>query len=270
MVDININHWGYLQSKLVRSGREKERIIIIHEKGKILKFIHSHGKSIRRIIDKITDPFKDAENVYEANKDLIEYVIIVDRDAVNEYFAEVQESWNPNESIVEYTIRMRRLLNKYYEKGVIVTYPSKPTDYLGWVPTIKINYDAIVEFVNTYILPNSLVALFIFANQKLKASLILGFNKNLRIDLITSTDILRPLKIEEHDWKQGYKDLITIIESKIGKKCSIGIFIEEEILDNIIQKGGIEFQRVIDALKQDKLLLYPITDKLRTILSNFT
>jgi hypothetical protein len=267
IVDVDVDHWAYLQSKLAKSGKEKERIIVIHERGSILKYIHSHGKPIRKVVDKITNPFKDVEKIYEANKDLVEYVIIIDRDAVNDYFAEVQKSWSPDESIVEYTIKMRKLLNKYYEKGAIVTYPGKPTNYLGWIPTLNIDYSTILEFVNSYLLPNSLVALFVFSGKKLKASLILGFNKIMKIDLITSTDVLRPLKIEEYDWKHYYKDLISVIENKLGKKCSLGIFIEEKVLDGIIQKGSVDLQIIIDAMKQNNIILYPITDKLKTLIS---
>jgi len=267
IVDVDISHWGYLQSKLVKSGREKERIIVIHEKGKILKYIHSHGKPTRKVIDEISSPLKDAEKIYEANRDLVEYVVIIDRDAVNDYFAEVQKSWKPDESIVEYTVRMRKLLNKYYEKGAIVTYPGKPTDYLGWVPTLSIDYNMIIEFVNFYLLPDSLVALFVFSGEKLKASLILGFNKVMKIDLITSTDVLRTLRIEEYDWRHYYKDLISVIENKLGRKCSLGIFIEEKVLDSIIQKGSIDLQIIINAMKQNNIILYPITDKLRTMIS---
>ncbi len=268
MIDIDINSWAYLQSKLIRSGRELRRIIIIHEEGNILKFVHSHGKAIRKVIDKITNPFEDAKRVYEANKEIIDYVIIINREGVEEYFAELQEKWDPNESIIEYTIKMRRLLDKYHEKSLIVTYPGKPTDYLGWIPTVKINYEDIVKFVRDFIVPESLVVLFVFEEQELKANLILGFNKELKIDLITSLDILKPLRVEEYDWKHNYKELITIIEGKIGRKVSLGIFVTEEILNDIIERGYIDLGKIFTAPRENKILLYPIPDKLKISLQN--
>ncbi len=46
MIDLNINQWRNLHSLFLEPIRSKERITVIHEKGKILNISHSLEKTV--------------------------------------------------------------------------------------------------------------------------------------------------------------------------------------------------------------------------------
>ena len=79
MADIDVDHWRNLQSLLLESAKEKRRIIVIHENGKILKFAHSAKAAVVRPISVITDAHKDAEAIYDANVATTDLVVVIER-----------------------------------------------------------------------------------------------------------------------------------------------------------------------------------------------
>ena len=67
MVDANVDHWRNLQSLLLELAKGKSRIIVIHEDGEILKFVHSRKAEIVRPVERIDDPHVAAKAIYDAN-----------------------------------------------------------------------------------------------------------------------------------------------------------------------------------------------------------
>ncbi|HBT51270.1 MAG TPA: hypothetical protein DEA49_04070, partial [Petrotoga sp.] len=90
MIDLDIDQWSKLHNEFLLGVREKKRITLIHEKGKVLNITHSHNESINRPISIVVDPQRDAKELFEANKESTELVIILDRSSVETYYDEVQ------------------------------------------------------------------------------------------------------------------------------------------------------------------------------------
>src|SRR5580700_4203354 len=129
MSDIDVDHWRNLQDLILDSAKEKRRIILIHENGELLKFVHSDRIEIVKNINRVTRPLADAEKVYRANKDKVDFVMVLERKAVERFFAQVQNTWKADEDLDEYVHRMFGTLDQYPEG--IVTYPGPARTRLG-------------------------------------------------------------------------------------------------------------------------------------------
>ena len=132
MVDIDVEHWRNLQELVLESGKEKRRIILIHENGELQKFVHSDREEILKSIEKITDPQKDAERVFNDNRGKTDFVMVLERRAVEQFFAEVQDSWRADEDLDEYVYRMVVKLDEIpKESSPILAPPRRILDYNG-------------------------------------------------------------------------------------------------------------------------------------------
>src|SRR5579862_3639364 len=91
MADIDVDHWRNLQELILESAKEKRRIILIHENGTLLKFVHSERLNIVCNVDCVTQPHEVAEKVYRANADKADFVVVLERRAVERFFKQVQD-----------------------------------------------------------------------------------------------------------------------------------------------------------------------------------
>jgi hypothetical protein len=219
MSDIDVDHWRNLQDLVLDSAKEKRRIILIHENGDLLKFVHSTRAEIVRNITRITDPFRDAENVYWANQEKADFVMVLERRAVGRFFSHVQDSWKSDEDLDEYVYRMFATLDEYPEG--IVTYPGPARARLGLQWRIGASYDEIKIAVQRFVPPNTTVVFGVFVKNALWTSLVLGFDADKRIALITTAD---PSEItEKATWKNTTRELVAWVNRK-HSPCSLGLF----------------------------------------------
>ena len=101
MVDANVDHWRNLQALLLESAKGKRRIIVIHEDGRILKFVHSRRAEIARPVERIDDPHAAARAIYEANPGACDLVAGLQRRGLDPYISAVQDNWRSREDIDE-------------------------------------------------------------------------------------------------------------------------------------------------------------------------
>src|SRR5271157_2322801 len=113
MADIDVTHWRNLQVLLLESAKQKRRIIMIHENGKLLKFVHSHREEIVRNVDRVDQPHAAAETVYRANAGKVDFVAVFERRAFDQYFGRVQDTWSADEDLDEYVHRMYAMIDEY-------------------------------------------------------------------------------------------------------------------------------------------------------------
>ena len=256
MIDIDVDQWRNLHEMFLESAKEKKRIIIIREDGKILKFVHSHGEEVVKSINEITNPQEDARKVYKDNKEKADFVLLVDRKGVERFFAEVQDSWNADEDLDEYVYKMYSKLDEY--KDEIVTYPGPARKTLGLRWKLAISYPQAKEFVEKYIPNNSVVVIGIFKdNNLIWGSLVLGFDEKGKIKLITTVEESKITK----DWKKEYKHIIKWVEEKFWK-CSLGLFVEKGGMEIILKSGG-KLETIRGLTKEGKLIIYPIPETLQ-------
>ena len=219
IVDVDVDHWRNLQDLFIESSKEKRRIIVIHENGQIAKFIHSDRIEIVRPVERIKSAQDDVKAIYEANRETVDFVMVLERRAVEKYMAQIQDAWSADEDIDEYVHRMYATLAEY-EDG-IATYPGAAGMNLGLQWRIGISYEELQELLGSVVHPNSKAILAIMDGDNLWASLVLGFDSDRKIDLITSV----PVKTGERIG--NLQDASTSLVSQVSRlhgECALGLF----------------------------------------------
>jgi hypothetical protein len=221
MIDIDVDHWRNLQALLLESAKEKRRIILIHENGELLKFVHSQRADIVRNVDRVDNPQKVAEKVYRANDGKTDFVVVLERQAVDRFFGQVQDTWKADEDLDEYVHRMYATLDEYSEG--IVTYPGPARTMLGLQWRVGASYEDIKAAVERFVKPNTTVVFGVFADNALWASLILGFDADRRVSLITTAD---PSELTTRGESETIaKELVAWVNRKFSP-CTLALFMD--------------------------------------------
>ena len=229
MTDIDVDHWRNMQDLILESGKEKRRIIIIHENGEILKFVHSSRAEIVRNIEKIDNPLECAEKVYRANVEDTDFVEVLERGAVEKFFAQVQDTWKASEDLDVYVHRTFATLDEYPDG--IVTYPGKARTNLGLQLKVGARFEDIEQAVRKYIPAQSSVVFGVFDGDKLWASLVLSFDTEKKINNVTTAD---PSELSSSgDKKARAKELVSWINKKYSP-CSLGLFMDRDSAKNFL------------------------------------
>ncbi|NPV87326.1 MAG: hypothetical protein HPY45_15110 [Anaerolineae bacterium] len=252
MADIDVDHWRNMQQLLLESSKTKRRIIIIHEQGEILKFIHSQRLEIVKRVERVDDPQKTAEKVYKDNAAITDFVMVLERKSVERYFAKVQDSWTAAEDLDVYVHRMFAMLDEYPDG--IVTYPGRARVNLGLQWRVGAKYESVQEAVRRFVPPQSTVFFGIFEGNRLWASLLLGFDAERKIDIITTAD---PSELSlTGDWQEQSKQLVEWVNKKYPR-CAIGVFTSLEDAKRIL-KDEEKMKRIAEARQRGGLLIDPL------------
>ena len=244
MVDIDVDHWRNLQDLFLESSKEKRRIIVIHEGGEIQKLVHSDRTPIEKPIERVTSPEADAKAVYEANRSKVDFVMILERRAVEQYMSEIQDSWSPDEDVDDYVSRMYGLLPKYVQG--ITTYPGSAKENLGLQWRIGASHEEFKSLLKTYAQPETAALLGLVDRGKLWATLVLGLDAEHKIDLITSLPVPTGTPIGTPG--EAAEKLLGTLKDR---RCSLGLFAELESFRQWIQSENkkTELPRLIEAGK---------------------
>lgn len=219
MLNIDVNHWRNMQALLLQSAKGKRRIVVIHENGEILKFVHSDRIEIVNPIQKVDNTQDVAKKVFEANPGKADFVMVLERRAVEEYFAEVQDSWKAEEDLDVYVHRMFVKLDEYPDG--IVTYPNKARENLGLQWKVGATYESVEAVLNNLIPANTTILLGVFDRNEAWASLVLVVDEDKKICDITTVDP-RDL-LGSGDWKEMSKEMVNWVNRKFFP-CSLGMF----------------------------------------------
>ena len=260
MADIDVNHWRNMQSLLLESAKSKRRIIVIHENGEILKFVHTHRVEIIRTIDRVTDSRIDAKKIFEDNLGKCDFVMILERRVLEKYFGEVQNSWNAKEDLDVYVHRMFSKLDEYPE--AVVTYPNKASSNLGLQWRIGSSHEAIVDAAQKYMKPNSSLVIGVFDKDELWATLVLGFDSDLKIDNVTTVD---PTELSSLRGFSKVSESVVEWVSKTYTPVSVGLFMDVEIAKSLFATDDKK-KVLVKAMSTGQLLATPLTPEAALIL----
>lgn len=219
MADIDVSHWRNLQALLLDSAKERRRIIVIHDGGRILKFAHSAKVAIVRPITEVTNAQKDAEAIYQANAATTDFVMVVERKASDAYFRAVQNAWTPADDIDVYVHRAFTLMGEYPEG--IVAFPGPANYRLGLQWRLGASYAQVEAAVKAFASPNSSAVLGVFEGEALWTTLVLHFDAARKIDVVTTVD---PTELAA---KAGRDIVATEVTEWVGKRygaVSLGLF----------------------------------------------
>jgi len=219
MADIDVNHWRNPQALLLESAKGKRRIILIHENGELLKFVHSQRADIVRNVDRVDQPHEVAEKVYRANEGKADFVMVFERRAVDRFFGQVQDTWKSEEDLDEYVHRMYATMGEYPDG--IVTYPGPARETLGLQWRVGASYEDVKGAVERFVPANSTSVFGIFEGDALWATLVLGFDADRRAHVVTTVD---PSELTAAGERAAVaKDVVAWVNRKYSP-CSLGLF----------------------------------------------
>lgn len=216
MIDIDVDHWRNLQTLLLDSARSKRRIVVIHDDGTIRKVAHSEGEKVVGDLDRADDPHLVAWRLYEFND--VDFVFVVERRALDDYFATLAHSWQPDEAVDQWVRREYALLDRY--RDGLVTYPAPAREHLGLQWRTGFSYEQIVSAARRRVAPNSAAVFGVFDGDALWASLVVGFNDDHRVVLVTTAD---PATLHRGGRDEVAEEVVAQVESRY-MRCSFRLF----------------------------------------------
>lgn len=251
MADIDVNHWRNLQALLLESAKGKRRIILIHENGELLKFVHSQRAEIVRNVDRVDQPHAVAEQVYRANADNADFVMVFERRAADRFFAQVQDAWNAAEDLDEYVHRTYATMDEYPDG--IVTYPGPARATLGLQWRIGASYEDVKAAVERFVPPSSTIVFGVFEGNALWASLVLGFDADRRAQVVTTVD---PSELSARSGRATIaKDVVAWVNRKYAP-CSLGLFMDLDSSRALLSSQD-KLATLRDLASKDQLLADP-------------
>lgn len=260
MANIDVNHWRNMQALLLQSAKGKRRIVLIHENGELLKFVHSERAEIVKSVTRVDDPQKVAKKVYEDNPGLADFVFVVERNAADRYFYQVQDAWSATEDLDVYVHRMFALLDAYPDG--IVTYPGSARTNLGLQWKFGSKYEDVQAAVENFVPVNSSMVLAVFDGDELWGSLVMSFDEQKSITNLTTLD---PTELTNTKGMKSCAKEIADWVSKTYSTCSLGVFI-----DLADAKAFIASDEKLAALKaaalKGNLLVDPMPESLAKLL----
>ena len=213
MADIDVDQWRNAQNLVLRSAKEAKRLIVMLEKGEVVKCVHTTGKPVIGAPQRVDDLSEAARSLYEANAAGTDFVLILERDAADEYFSAFQNAWTADEDLDVFVHRTYALLDDYADS--IVTYPQPARETLGLQWRLGATYEQVETAIKAMVEPNSPVVLAVHHDQSLWASLILTFDADLKIVSIGTAD---PSLVDIHGARaEVVERLVTFAEGREGK-----------------------------------------------------
>jgi hypothetical protein len=259
MADINVDHWRNLQSLILESAKEKRRIVLIHEDGEILKFVHTQRAEIVRNVDRVDNPHQVAEKVYHANAGKADFVAVFERRAFDRYFAQFQDTWKADEDLDEFVHRTYALMDEYPDG--IVTYPGPARTMLGLQWRVGASYEDVQAAVHRFVPADSTVIFGIFEGDVLWATLVLGFDADKRARVVTTAD---PTEIPSGGWQTTAKELVKWVNRKYPP-CSLGMFMDLNGARAMLANKD-KLAALSDIAAKGKLLVDPVPESLAKLL----
>lgn len=218
MADIDVDHWRNLQSLLLDSAKAKRRLIVIHEDGRVLKLVHSSGAAVAGAVERVDDPHLVAAQLYEANRDNVDFVAVFERSAFDRYFAAFQDTWSPTEDLDAYVHRTYAMLDDYPDG--LVTYPGRARETLGLQWRVGATYEQVQSSIDRFVEPDSSVVFGVFDGDALWATLVVHFDADRRADVVTTAD---PSRLHATRRDDLVSETLAWVEQTHGRP-SLGIF----------------------------------------------
>lgn len=219
MADLDVDQWRNAQDLVLRSAKEAKRLIVMLEKGEVVKCRHTTGRPVKDAPRHVDDLHAAAKALFEANAEHTDFVLVLERDAADEYFSEFQDSWDADEDLDLFVQRTYAILDKY--AGAIVTYPRPARETLGLQWRVGASHAQVTATVQALVGPESTAVLAVHDGGKLWTSLILKFDADLKIISIGTAD---PSLIDIH----GERAVVVerLVQFAEGREGRVGLVVE--------------------------------------------
>lgn len=259
MVDTDVDHWRNLQALLLDSAKEKRRIIIIHEHGEILKFVHTQGLELVKSVVRIDNPHEAAKRVFLDNPGKADFVAVFERSAFDEYFGKCQGSWDPSEDLDVYVNRMYATMDEYPDG--LVTHPGPARSRLGLQWRFGASYEAVLSAAKRFIPAKTTAVFGVFSGDNLWASLVLSFDDAGKARVVTTVD---PSELKGATWKETAKEMVSWCNKKY-EPCSLGFFLDLDGATALLASSD-KLSALAVVAKRGRLLVSPASKALLKVL----
>lgn len=233
MTDIDVDHWRNLQSLLLRSAKARPRIVVIHEQGRVRSVAHSSGGAVSDAPTEIESPAAVAQALHAANPG-VELVAVFERDAVDDHFAAMGASWEPDEDLDAWVRRLYGGLDDAGGDGTgIVTHPGPASRQLGLQWRVGASFAELRAAVEQHAPGGASVAFAVLDGGAVWATLVVGFDASREVTLVTTADPSAPLSGTPDD---VLDELVTLAETRHGR-CALAVAIERAEADRLLEEG---------------------------------
>jgi hypothetical protein len=226
MADIDVDQWRNAQSLLLRSAKAARRLVVIHDRGTVVKFRHTAGVECAGRVERVEDPHVLAEKLYEANKDAVDFVVVMERDAVDSYFAAVQDSWDIDEDLDVFVQRTYALLDRYADG--IVTHPGPAREVLGLQWATGASRDDVEKAARAFVPGGTTAVLGVHDDGGLWASLVLDLDDDHKVTSVTTAD---PSLVDVTGGREDVLDRLVTWQESTGKTVSLALVLDRAAAD---------------------------------------
>jgi hypothetical protein len=229
MQDIDVAQWRNAQQLILDSAKERRRIVVLHDAGKVRKVAHSADLAVVGAPDNADDPAGLAKRLYDDNAGSVDFVAVFERRAFDEYFARVQNSWDIDEELDGFVQRTYALLDEFPQG--MVTYPRPARETLGLQWRLGASRDEVIAAAQAFVPAGSTVVLGVFDEGALWASLVLTFDDNHSVTSVTTVD---PSEVSTAgDMRSATARVVDWVQAKFGP-CSMGLFLERSAAEQFL------------------------------------
>lgn len=249
MADIDVDQWRNAQSLLLRSAKAARRIVVIHEDGVLRKLAHTTGAPIAGHVETVADPRSVARSLYEANQATTDFVLVFERDAVDSYFAQIQDGWNVEDDLDVFVQRTYAAIDDYPDG--MVTYPEPARSRLGLQWRTGSSLEQVVRAARALVRPGTTAVLGVHDDGRLWTSLVLDFDDEWEITSITTAD---PSLVDIVGEREAVLDRLTAHCESSGKTVSLAISFERGAVERFLGTGHEDKASLFrDLLQEDKV-----------------
>ncbi len=243
MADIDVDQWRNAQTLLLRSAKAARRLVVIHDHGSVVKFRHTSGEAVTGRVERVDDPHGLARSLYEANRGAVDFVVVMERSAVDDYFATMQDSWDIEEDLDVFVRRTYALLDEFPDG--IVTYPGRARDTLGLQWRIGAPFEIVDAAIRRHVTPGSTVVLGVHDEGSLWASLVLDFDQAWKVTSITTAD---PSQVDVRGSRDEVLGRLAAWQAARGKDVSLALSFDRDAVEELVVAPSGDKGRVLGEL----------------------
>lgn len=243
MADIDVDQWRNAQVLLLRSAKATRRLVVIHDQGKVVKFRHTSGADCTGAVERVDDPKALAEELYEANREAVDFVVVMERDAVDSYFAAVQDSWDIDDDLDVFVQRTYALLDNYSDG--IVTHPGPAREMLGMQWKTGASLADVRATAQAMVPPGTTVILGVHQGSALWASLVLDLDEEHQVTSLTTAD---PSKVDLTGGREEVLNRLVAWQEDAGKTVAVGLLFDHDAAETYLAAPASQKSFVLASL----------------------
>jgi hypothetical protein len=179
---------------------------------------------------------------YLANESLVDFVVVMERDAVDRYFANIQDAWNIEDDVDEFVRKTYGALESFPDG--IVTFPGVARDTLGLQWRIGTSADQVYAALRSYADPRSSVVFGVASEDELWTSLILDLDDDYRITSVTTAD---PSLVDIQGANHQVAHTLTNWVEATGKTVSLTLVLERDVATAFLAAAPEDKSKILAA-----------------------